>query len=68
MVSCKNSEASPAFSERKKPDGRTQNKSYLYLPGLRTENQDSKRKGKNRNRLSKMSYKVCKEELRCLDM
>ena len=36
----------------------TKNASYLFLPELRSENPYSQRKGKNRDRMSKMPYKI----------
>ena len=53
------------FDERKKYDAAEKNASYLYLPGLRTEDPYSKRQGsEGRDRLPEMPSEIYQKTLR----
>lgn len=56
------------FNKEKNLMETEKNSSHLRLSGLWAEDPYSARQGKNRDRMSKMPYEICKEELTCLDM
>ena len=61
-------QAASETEQRKESDETEKGLSYLYLSFLRSESQDSKRKRKDRDQLSKVSQQIRKEELICSDI